>query len=357
MGNLCSRGHAYKATSSHNMSDVPLSNNSELSQQNSFHSGLFREHRLVKPDDPVSNHIIIEDSTKCDILICKQVEQVNVDVVKDSLLYIGPTSGSVFIRDCSDLLIVAACQQLRLANCKNIRVSLLCKTRPIIESSSNIVFYPYHGVEYKELLSQLMKADLSPFVNSWSHIHDFTPSNDNQKNYSTRFSTPNFPLPSDLLLELKPSTFSPVVPLVKGSKPTTSSFAVIVLFFCQPIMKKSGEVNKKKSVVLTDRNSLFAKFFNQLSAIDSTVICNRSAELTLSTVASAPSHIKPLFETGPIIAAEFSGVKGIAKKSKEVLTSMEEANPSRLRVSLPVWVAPGGEVSLSLLRLIFCEGK
>lgn len=51
---------------------------------------------------------------------------------------------------------------------------LLCRTKPIIEASTNLAFACYN-LPYSGLASQLAACNLSPFHNFWSHIFDFTP--------------------------------------------------------------------------------------------------------------------------------------------------------------------------------------
>lgn len=66
------------------------------------------------------------------------------------------------------------CQQYRTRDCKRITTFLSCATQPIIESSVNMKFGCI-SVAYNVLEDQLKAANVSPFVNNWNNVHDFTP--------------------------------------------------------------------------------------------------------------------------------------------------------------------------------------
>ena len=65
----------------------------------------------------------------------------------------------------------------RTRDCRNIRAALSCATLPIIESSTAMHFACLQAY-YFQLAGHLTSAGLSPFNNSWSRIHDFTPNRD-----------------------------------------------------------------------------------------------------------------------------------------------------------------------------------
>ena len=83
-------------------------------------------------------------------------------------------SNSVFIRDCSNSSFAIICQQFRTRDCKRITTFLSCATQPIIESSVNMKFGCITAA-YDSLSSHLTAANISPFVNNWNNVHDFTP--------------------------------------------------------------------------------------------------------------------------------------------------------------------------------------
>jgi hypothetical protein len=81
---------------------------------------------------------------------------------------------SVFLRDCSNCTLAAITRQLRCRGCADCNLLLLCRTRPIVESSSGMGFGCYDA-PYEGLAAQMSAAQLSPFHNFWSDVFDFTP--------------------------------------------------------------------------------------------------------------------------------------------------------------------------------------
>ena len=66
------------------------------------------------------------------------------------------------------------CQQFRCRDLSNCNIMLHCQTQPIIESSVGLGFCCWN-LGYQNLAEQQRAAKLSPFLNFWSHIHNFTP--------------------------------------------------------------------------------------------------------------------------------------------------------------------------------------
>ena len=84
---------------------------------------------------------------------------------------------SVFIRDSNECNFIVSCQQFRMRGCSKVNVLLHCTSQPIIESSTRIKFGCFQFY-YEALPSQLKSANLSPFLNYWSNIYDFSPNSD-----------------------------------------------------------------------------------------------------------------------------------------------------------------------------------
>lgn len=64
--------------------------------------------------------------------------QVTIDDCTNCNIFVGPTDGSVFMRDCSGCRCAVVCRQLRTRDCKDVDFLLYCRTKPIIESSSKV---------------------------------------------------------------------------------------------------------------------------------------------------------------------------------------------------------------------------
>ncbi|XP_040076466.1 protein XRP2-like isoform X1 [Ixodes scapularis] len=113
-----------------------------------------------------------EDST---IYVLYHVNTVTIDDCINCNIILGPTKGSVFLRKCRDCRLATACQQLRARDCCHLDLFLSCATQPSIESCSEMRFGCL-CLTYNQLEADLKSANLSAFNNSWSEIHDFTPS-------------------------------------------------------------------------------------------------------------------------------------------------------------------------------------
>ena len=76
---------------------------------------------LVKAPGKIDGQqFLVEDCEDSDVYLLDHIASMNVDSCKKCRIVTGPVAGSVFIRDCSDCIVVIACQQLRLRNCRNL---------------------------------------------------------------------------------------------------------------------------------------------------------------------------------------------------------------------------------------------
>jgi len=74
----------------------------------------------------------------CRLLLLDHSDQVQIDDVSDSRVFIAASSESVFIRNCSSCTFTIACKQFRTRDCTNCIFYLYSKTEPAIETSNNI---------------------------------------------------------------------------------------------------------------------------------------------------------------------------------------------------------------------------
>lgn len=81
---------------------------------------------------------------------------------------------STFIRNCTNCQLACITRQLRTRDCHSCDILLMSRTRPIIESSTNIGIGCY-STPYAGLAQHMAMAKLNPFHNFWSDLFDFTP--------------------------------------------------------------------------------------------------------------------------------------------------------------------------------------
>eukprot|EP00198_Chlamydomonas_reinhardtii_P003849 XP_001693185.1 predicted protein [Chlamydomonas reinhardtii] len=129
----------------------------------------------VKPPGSINGQAFtIDNCHDCDLYVVDACGQVTIDDCKNCRIFVGPTDGAVFIRNSSNCTLVAVCRQLRTRDCNNCRLALYCRTRPIVESSSNMQFTCF-DMSYPQLADHMKHSKLSAFHNFWWHIYDFTP--------------------------------------------------------------------------------------------------------------------------------------------------------------------------------------
>lgn len=95
------------------------------------------------PTYPFFAPFSIFDSQHCQFYLFHAIEQCIVDTVVSSFIFIGPTSGSIFLRNVSDCTIVCCSAQLRLKNCHRLDMFIFSATSPAIESSTEIRISPF----------------------------------------------------------------------------------------------------------------------------------------------------------------------------------------------------------------------
>ena len=62
---------------------------------------------------------VIEDCEDTELVVMDHCEQVQIDNVKNSKIFIGACESSIFIRNCENCTFYVACRQLRLREVKN----------------------------------------------------------------------------------------------------------------------------------------------------------------------------------------------------------------------------------------------
>lgn len=163
------------------------------------------ETRVKTPGTVAGQGFCIEDCTDAKLYLVDHSSQVTVDECHRCVIFIGPTDGSVFARNCSGCTFVVATRQWRCRECVDCNVITLCSSKPVVESSSQMRFGCWDFAGYAGFRDHLAQCQMSPWVNLWSNIHDFTPSADSyayvDRGVSVETLVPD--LPYDLVPELR----------------------------------------------------------------------------------------------------------------------------------------------------------
>lgn len=114
----------------------------------------------------------IADLDGCEIMLLDHTDQVQIDNVTNSRIFIGSSAESIFVRNCTGCIFTIACKQLRTRDCVQCDFYLYSQTDPIIETSSAMRFAPFNGA-YNGLRQHFVEAELDPTDNHWSRVYDF----------------------------------------------------------------------------------------------------------------------------------------------------------------------------------------
>ena len=228
--------------------------------------------------------INIENCHQCAFLLLDHCDSVQVDDCTDSLFYIGPTTGSVFIRNCKNCKFVVACGQLRTRDVKHSQFALFCQSRPVLENCSDIGIGPYIHTGYFELRGQFAKARLSVFNNRYSMVHDFTPKGNNYHYISFEDSAKLIPPLSCFGKEIaahcsaeEEETFAedPVVPCTNGIQAHSKPHVFIIVF-------RPGQIDEAQTFIekidRISRAQLFAPTSPKAKSSANSVLLLNTAE-------------------------------------------------------------------------------
>lgn len=189
---------------------------------------------IREPGRICGQQFIVEEVKNSNIILMDNSAQVNVDFAEDCHIFIGPCESSVFLRDCKNCKVVVACQQLRLRDCENLDMLLYIGAgQPSIESSKNIRIGCFQ-FSYFSLREQFQAANLSPWNNGWSNVHDFTEkAGETHWDYLPEGTTaadllPNINVPGITEEELQMDS---LVPLTRGSRPRIEGETCFVAVF------------------------------------------------------------------------------------------------------------------------------
>lgn len=138
---------------------------------------------LVKhPGSIHGQPFVIDNCRNCELLLLDHCDQVQIDDVSDSRIFIGASSGSIFVRNCKNCKFTVACKQFRTRDCVDCTIYLHSKTEPAIETSTGMKFGPFNGT-YPGHENDMLAADLDSGVNKWDAVYDFSDPNETHENW------------------------------------------------------------------------------------------------------------------------------------------------------------------------------
>jgi len=122
--------------------------------------------------DVEKKDVVLSSLARCRVVIKGSPSTVHITSVQDCTILCGPTSGSVFVDDCQNTVIVVACHQLRVHRTSDTNFYLHVTSRAIIEDCMTVQFAPYNW-KYTHLDEDFHNAGLDRERNNWSAVDDF----------------------------------------------------------------------------------------------------------------------------------------------------------------------------------------
>ncbi|XP_006860527.1 PREDICTED: tubulin-specific chaperone C [Chrysochloris asiatica] len=116
--------------------------------------------------------ILLTELSHCTIRLYGNPNTLRLTKARGCTVLCGPVSTSVFLDDCSDCVLVVACQQLRIHTTKDTRIFLQVTSRAIVEDCHGIQFAPYTWT-YPGIDEDFQGSGLDRNKNNWKDIDDF----------------------------------------------------------------------------------------------------------------------------------------------------------------------------------------
>ncbi|XP_004379517.1 tubulin-specific chaperone C [Trichechus manatus latirostris] len=116
--------------------------------------------------------VLLTELINCTIRLYGNPNTLRLTKARNCTVLCGPVSTSVFLEDCSDCVLVVACQQLRIHTTKDTRIFLQVISRAIVEDCNGIQFAPYTW-SYPGIDKDFEDSGLDRSKNNWNDVDDF----------------------------------------------------------------------------------------------------------------------------------------------------------------------------------------
>ncbi|XP_067946246.1 tubulin-specific chaperone C-like [Watersipora subatra] len=126
----------------------------------------------IDADSTTNKDIVISSITESTLQILGNPSAMHFTNLTDSTIVAGPCGRSIFIENCSNCVLVLACQQLRIHEAVNCSFFIHVTSRAIIEDSKGLKFAPYK-LSYDGLEEHYRESGLNRQINNWYDVDDF----------------------------------------------------------------------------------------------------------------------------------------------------------------------------------------
>ncbi|XP_007934432.1 tubulin-specific chaperone C [Orycteropus afer afer] len=135
-------------------------------------SGLEFQVLEKRAEDLHQRDVLLTELNNCTVRLYGNPNTLWLTKARNCTVLCGPVSASVFLEDCSDCVLVVACQQLRVHTTKDTRIFLQVTSRAIIEDCNGIQFAPYTWT-YPGIDKDFEGSGLDRSKNNWNDVDDF----------------------------------------------------------------------------------------------------------------------------------------------------------------------------------------
>ncbi|XP_053917191.1 tubulin-specific chaperone C [Cuculus canorus] len=135
-------------------------------------SGAEAEELELGPSELLQRDVELSELRGCRVRLRGNANALRVRGCHGCTLLCGPVSTSVLVDDCSDCLLVLACQQLRTHRTRDTRFYVQVTSRAVIEGCTAVSFAPYCW-SYPGIERDFEASGLDRGRNNWNLVDDF----------------------------------------------------------------------------------------------------------------------------------------------------------------------------------------
>jgi hypothetical protein len=106
----------------------------------------------------MNEDVLIRNCENATITIPNSIGALYLTNLKKCILQVGPVSGSIIIRECTDSKISICAKQIRIHECRNCTFYTFCTSSPVIERSTTLLFGSYNFV-YKGVQDDMKRLN------------------------------------------------------------------------------------------------------------------------------------------------------------------------------------------------------
>jgi len=144
-----------------------------LSEDSTYIISRWNNRTFVRQNQVKGQQMNIDYLDNCKMYVLDNLDSTNVDDCNDCEMVFAAAEGSIFLRNCKNCVVYAACKQLRTRDCVNVDLRLFSATDPVVEASTGVTFRPFN-LRLPNLIENMTAARLKPAVNRYIHVYDFT---------------------------------------------------------------------------------------------------------------------------------------------------------------------------------------